>query len=373
MDVDEYLTTIYYDPKHPASFGSANKIYRAVKAEGKDVSLGKIKKFLLKQNVHTLNKPPKRKRRRRRVIVPYNHYQYDADTANMIRYSTDNDGKQHILGVINCFSKKLYTRSLESLRAEHVVPAMRSILDETPEMERLRTDLGSEMTSKEMKKLLKERKVKHIPTYNTEIKANQIERAWLSLKRRVFKWFEYSNTHRWIDVLSDLTKSYNQSHHSSIDQTPDSVKPEDEIKIWKRLYEIEPKAKRERKTKPRPRKAFTYNLNDTVRLSIVRKPFQRGFDHQFTVEYFLISDRFVREGLEQYKVKDTQNDPVIGTFGLEDLQLIEVDADEEHKIERIVDRKKVRGRVKVLIKWLGWPEKFNSWVSESDIKDLTLD
>jgi hypothetical protein len=33
--VDEYLKSVYYDPKRPGSFGDAENLYRDVKEEGK--------------------------------------------------------------------------------------------------------------------------------------------------------------------------------------------------------------------------------------------------------------------------------------------------------------------------------------------------
>ena len=41
---EKYLEKIYFDPSHPGSFKGANKLYQAVKNEGKHViSLPKIK------------------------------------------------------------------------------------------------------------------------------------------------------------------------------------------------------------------------------------------------------------------------------------------------------------------------------------------
>jgi hypothetical protein len=33
VTVDEYLTSVYYDPKRPGSFGGAESLYRDVKRE----------------------------------------------------------------------------------------------------------------------------------------------------------------------------------------------------------------------------------------------------------------------------------------------------------------------------------------------------
>ena len=41
--MDEYLTSIYYDPKHPASYAGASKLYKVAKAAGKKITLRQIR------------------------------------------------------------------------------------------------------------------------------------------------------------------------------------------------------------------------------------------------------------------------------------------------------------------------------------------
>ena len=56
MTYEEYLKSIYYDPKHPGSFRGVEKLYQAVKRDGKYVlSRYKIKKWLQKQETFTLH------------------------------------------------------------------------------------------------------------------------------------------------------------------------------------------------------------------------------------------------------------------------------------------------------------------------------
>jgi hypothetical protein len=115
-----------------------------------------------------------------------------------------------------------------------------------------------------------------------------------------------NNTHRWVDELSNITNSYNKSFHSSIGQSPISVKPSDEYKIWKRLYETD-----------RPDSIiskFRFNIHDTVRVSAIKHAFTREFDEQWTREYFFITDRFMKDIQPLYTLKDIQNEMITGTF-----------------------------------------------------------
>jgi hypothetical protein len=47
MTYQDYLEKMYYDPQHPGSFGGVDKLYKAVRQEGKYVlGKAKIKKWL---------------------------------------------------------------------------------------------------------------------------------------------------------------------------------------------------------------------------------------------------------------------------------------------------------------------------------------
>ena len=45
--------------------------------------------------------------------------------------------------------------------------------------------------------------------------------------------------------------------------------------------------------------------------------------------------------------------------------------DEIYKIEKVIKERKPRGRPKeYLVRWLGWPAKYDSWISEAELKDI---
>ena len=52
-----------------------------------------------------------------------------------------------------------------------------------------------------------------------------------------------------------------------------------------------------------------------------------------------------------------------GTFYEADLQNVHVSNDALFRIEKVLKRKKDP----VLVKWKGWPDKYNSWISSQDV------
>ena len=67
-----------------------------------------------------------------------------------------------------------------------------------------------------------------------------------------------------------------------------------------------------------------------------------------------------------YKLKDYDGEELKGTFYEKELQKV-IKPDNVYKVEKIL-KKCSRGRnVQYLVKWLGYPNKFNLWVPASEI------
>ena len=68
---------------------------------------------------------------------------------------------------------------------------------------------------------------------------------------------------------------------------------------------------------------------------------------------------------------DHEGEPNIGTFYEEELSAVDKKDDDVYRVEKILNRKKVRVKKLVLVKWcMGYDSKHNSWISESSIQDI---
>ena len=70
-----------------------------------------------------------------------------------------------------------------------------------------------------------------------------------------------------------------------------------------------------------------------------------------------------------YWLRDHAKDEIKGVFYVEELQKVHK-SDDIYKIEKILAEKKENVKVKVLVKWLGYDKKFNSWVPRSELRKL---
>ena len=62
-----------------------------------------------------------------------------------------------------------------------------------------------------------------------------------------------------------------------------------------------------------------------------------------------------------YKVEEFDWTSVKGTFYTEDLQKVTVDDDKLWHVEKVLKRR----RGQMLVRWKGWPSKYDSWIKAS--------
>ena len=363
MSVDKYLASIYYNPKHPGSYSGPTKLLHVVRQEGKHkISLGHIKKWLSAQDAYTLHRSVQHRTKRNKVVVDGIDDQWDVDLMSMESISKHNDGYSFVLLAIDIFSRYVWVQPLKTKQGKEVVAALKVIFKEGRIPDKIRSDKGTEFTNKTVQAYLKEQNVIHFVTHN-EVKANYAERAIKTIKGRIFKYFSEKQTYKYIDTLQDFVHSYNHTRHRSIHMAPVDVNASNEAKLWRQQY-VDPYKKKKKKKKIK----YKFKEGEKVRVSFLREPFSREYHQKWSGEIFTVRKRFIRKGLPIYRLKDYSGDDIEGTFYETQLQKVIFDKDKLFKIEKVL-KTKGRGRnKKYFVRWLHWPKKYDSWVS--NVTDL---
>lgn len=370
MNVGEYLSSIYYDPKKAGSFSGPRALYKAVRADGKRIlSMKKIKDWLKSQDVYTLHRRVVRKFKRNKVYVEKMDEQWDLDLMDMTDYANENDGVRYVLMAIDVFSRYGWMVPLKSKKAADIVKGFDALLRKSNPRKpvKIRTDMGGEFVNAAMKKWFKQHDILHSVTYN-EVKANYVERWIKTIKYRIIKIFQHKNKLEYLRYLDNVAEGYNQTYHRSIKMKPAAVSAKNEQAVWEELY-VEPFLKEDtnRGRRKRKKKKFAFKVGEEVRISYLRKLFDRHYHQKWTGEIFVIDRAWWRDGLPIYELKDYNGEDVKGTFYEQELQPVTVDRDQPFKVEKVMETRG-RGRNKKLyVKWLNWPDKYNSWVKASDI------
>jgi transposase InsO family protein len=336
------LRKIYYDPRHPAGYGSVKDLHQAV--QGRGIRKFQIVRWLKKQKAYTLHKPMRKRFPRRHTEVIQIDQQFQADLADMSNVSKYNSGVRCLLVVIDSFSCYCWALPLVNKKPSTVIAAFKKVFKErTPYS--LYTDNGVEFKSKLTKAFLKKEGIHFYTAHNSETKASIAERVIRTLKTKIYKHFSAKNTRSYLDTLPSILRGYNRRKHRSIEMAPADV-----------TFDNAEKVRNIRNVK-RHKINYKFDVGDTVRASKYKHHFEKGY---FTDEIFTIKRRYKRNGLPLYILKDYSGDVIQGRFYQEELQ--SVSNPDKWEVEKVI---KTRGRGKrkqYFVKWLNYSDRFNSWV-----------
>ena len=301
-----------------------------------------------------LHRSIKRKFKKRRVLVSGIDKIWAADLADMKALKEENDGYVFLLLVIDTFSKYGWIIPLKNKSAKTMVKAFKSIFKEGRKPKKLWTDKGREFYNKDVKDLLKSNLIDLYSTENEE-KSSIVERWIRTMKDKMWKYFTDSRTYTYMDVLPDLLEDYNKSVHSSTEFTPiDASKKKNELAVWRNLYPDRHKISR---LTPK------FSVGDEVRISKKKKVFEKGYTTRWTEEIFTIKE--IRDTNPiTYILEDLQGEEIKGTFYEPELQKSK---QQISRIEKVIEEKKGKS----FVKWKGYSDKFNSWVNNEDLIDLS--
>ncbi|XP_071832366.1 uncharacterized protein [Apostichopus japonicus] len=172
----------------------------------------------------------------------------------------------------------------------------------------------------------------------------------------MWKDFTYRNSLKYIDVLPKLVEGYNRAYHRSIKMRPIDVSKENEGKVWQTLY---PSIAR------KPNDNFKFNLEERVRIAKSKLKFEKGYLPNWSEEVFTVVKRKPKP-IPVYKLQDWNGEAIEGNFYEHELQSVYVDESALFRVEKVLKKRKRGGRTEYLVKWQGYPAKFNSWVKDVD-------
>jgi transposase InsO family protein len=355
------------------------RLLRAAKERGfKDATRGNVKKFLEGQELYGMTRPSRKKFPRSSVDPVGLDSQWEADLMDLNLLGKYNDGYKYVLVVEDIFSRFAWTSKLKSKTGEETARAMKDIFDGGRQPKHIaRTDKGREFRNRTFGKLLSDRGIHQLLTYN-EVQSGHCERLIKTLKTKMFRYMMNKQTHRWINVLDDITAAYNAAKHRSLGMAPIEVTPENESETRYRQYLIKSKiknpVKKEKKVSVKPKrkarkKKPKFKVGALVRVSELRSAFKREYDSKWTGELFRITKAYMRdENTDIYQIEDYAGEAITGTFYRQELVPAREPVDDEYKVEKVL--KKRKGGREVYVKFLHWPNKYNLWISAKNVRDL---
>jgi AAA+ superfamily predicted ATPase len=174
----------------------------------------------------------------------------------------------------------------------------------------------------------------------------------------MWKYFTANETRKWIDVLDELVNDYNNTFHSTIKMAPTvASKAENSTTVWNNIYGAYLSAQYD------PPK---FKVGQTVRISKYKSIFDKGYLPNFTEEFFKIKQVVIGRPTV-YKLEDLQGEDLNGIFYESELSLFNESEETTYKVEKVLGKKKIKGKSYVLVKYKGWPDKFNEWLPQENV------
>jgi transposase-like protein len=119
---------------------------------------------------------------------------------DMVKFSKYNYGYSYVLVVIDVFPKYVWLRKLKDKKGDSVAKAFIDIFKEGRKPNRICTDRGQKFRSKCVQRLFKSMGIRHFYALN-EVKAAVSERAIKTMKKKIYLYFAYKQTNKYIDKL----------------------------------------------------------------------------------------------------------------------------------------------------------------------------
>ena len=254
------------------------------------------------------------------------------------------------------FSKFAWAEPLKNKTSKSVLKAFAKIVNKSGRKPLfLYTDRGLEFTNKLFQRWLKKKQIHFLTPQNQETKAAIAERMIRTLLSRVWRYFTFKDTKRCVDVLPDFLRSCNAKHHRSIKRSPDSVSPENAGSVWLALYGHEPTTKQP-----------TIKAGALVWVSKVREKLDKGILSNWSQELFVV-DKAEPGAPPLYTLKDLDGETLDGRFCAEEIQQVAKPEEDTYRIEAVLGSQRRAGKRQVLVRWRGFPAKFDSWLNAKDV------
>lgn len=357
---DKLLKNIFYNPESPGFLGNVLKLKKEL-PDGGNVTKKEISDWLSEQDAITLHKHHRTNGRNRYIINSIDAL-WELDLCNMVSFASANSGYKHILTVIDVFSKYAFVRPVKNKTAIEIFKAFKTIItDSGRKPKKIQSDLGLEFKNNLFRKYCYANNIEqNYPQIQSLHKCAVIERFNRTLKQLIFKYFssQGQDYRRYIHVLQNIVKHYNNTIHSTIKMSPASVKPQHTVQVYNNI-----------------RKDFVNTstdennpllVDDYVRIIRKKQPLEHAYTEKWKREIFQVSKVIDKKPYRLYKVKDLRGTEISGKFYHDQLQKIKINPNRPRKII------KSRGIGSSLEHYVETAGKQHIWISHKQYIDTKL-
>ena len=237
------------------------------------------------------SKPPKKYYPTNKTDVYHIDDTWSLDILDLKDYgSKNNRGYRYVLVIVDNFSKYGWTIPLKNKNAQTIKDSFENILISSKRSPNLiESDRGKEIYNNIFQDFLNKNNIK-LYSRNSSVGAVFAERFHRTirdlLKRPVFE----KSDGNWIDILSTITKQYNNRIHSSTKLSPkDASLKKNEGFVYKNLLD------KRKKVTPK------FQINDLIRVADLKKTFSKGDTTNWSYRLYKITE-IINDTIPSYKI-----------------------------------------------------------------------
>ena len=295
--MEKLLDELYYNPK--TGFIGVTPLYQKAKMINPDIKLNDVKEWLKSQSVNQQHRQNTKKISFLPIFTGKSG-NFQIDLTFMPKFKQANRGFEVILTCINITTRKGYAYKSKNKNTTSILEMLQQFIkDAKPEV--ITSDNGSEFIDRKVKALFKEHNIEQFyAEAGNKTKMAMVERWNRTLKDRMGKYFTSLDKPIWYDILDDIVENYNNTVHSSIKQTPNSVNKKDEQRII---------SKARKKTNMILKSRKPLEVGDRIRVPLSKDLFSKG-EPSFSSKIYTITEISqngaikVKDNDKKYKYND---------------------------------------------------------------------
>ena len=312
-----------------------------------------------------LHRPVKKKFPRRSVRAKDKDTIWSMDLVDMSEWAKDNDNNKFMLTVVDVFTRFAWARPMKTKSGPDTFAAFIDIVESSKRQpKKIWVDRGAEFNNRIFKQWMKANDCVMYSTFG-ESKSVIVERFNRTLKTKMWQFFTKENTRRWIDQLPLLLDWYNKKVHSTLKMSPMEASKKKNFHKVNAIINPEPEDDSGGDRIPK------FSLQQNVRISRVKGIFEKGYLPNWSREVFTIDEIEIPFDMDEpitYRLRDRQGELLEGAFYEQELTTVKYP--DVLLVEKVLKSKMVKGKKQLFVKWLGYDDKFNSWIPESDVMDV---
>ena len=291
MSIENILREAYHKP---GVTNTVNSLYNVVK--GKGITRKHVTEFLENERTFQLQKR-KPKDIYGGTVIPLDKGTYELDLADMSNISRLNNGITFLLVLVDSLTKYAHVLPLKNKSASKVNEVLLEFIRKH-KPKGFVSDPGSEFTNNTFKALLRD---ENIPIRYVRVgsHAPNAERFIQNLKNMIYSYMERKGESKYIEVLDDFVKTYNNNQNSRLRMSPKEMESQPKLarlvqKVWAKIHF----------------KRFpVIPIGTKVRKQIDKETFTKGYTNKWSQKVYTITE--MRPGGEythdRYYINDDGN------------------------------------------------------------------